>query len=368
MPKYQGVEKKKNRFYAHLQYENKRYTPRKGFATAKEATEWRSGKLQELEKGIVIESDLTLTGYIKIFLKDYLQTKGNIKTSSLINIESGFRNVVIPLIGQYKLQNLTPKLLQDFKNNITAKYSSYYAKNILIQLKRSLKRAVIWKYIKENPAADLEIPKIVIEKPVILNEVQLYTLLQNSPIRERALIGLGALAGLRISEILGLQWKYIDFQKGTIRIEYQCYRGDYRDPKTLKSKRTIPIIDDLVPILKEWKLRCPPPKKWLFPGITEKPLHGSSWEKYNFKPLLKRNNLPDVKFHSLRHAFNKMLLDRGMPIREVMQFMGHSDPKITIAVYDRESPKRLSDVSKNIKIFDSAGLRIKRRKTDSSIS
>jgi len=120
-------------------------------------------------------------------------------------IEGIFRNAVVPQLGNYRLQDLSPKNTQDFMNSLQLKYSNYHIKNTIIQLKRCLKRAVIWKYLKENPAVDLEIPRIGVEKPVLLTKDQLFNLLEAADIREKAIIALGGLAGLRISEILGLQ-------------------------------------------------------------------------------------------------------------------------------------------------------------------
>jgi integrase len=113
----------------------------------------------------------------------------------------------------------------------------------------------------------------------------------------------------------------------------------------------VPIIEDLEPILKEWKLKCPPPKTWLFPGRGNTPLYSPSWDKYNFKPLLKKLELPDVKFHSLRKLCVKILLDYGVPLREVMRIVGHTDPKITLAIYDSVTSKRLVDVSRKVSVF-----------------
>jgi len=363
-----GVEKKNDRWYAHLQYKNKVYTPGKSFKTAAEANLWRIEKKLELESGNeIINPEIRFTDYIKTYLKDFLAPRikeNKMQRVTFKAIEGIFRNAVVPKLGNYRLQDLSPKIMQDFMNSLQLKYSNYHIKNTIIQLKRCLKRAVIWKYLKENPAIDLEIPRIEIEKPTILTKDQLFDLLEAADIREKAIIALGGLAGLRISEILGLQWKNIDFIEDKIYIDKQYFQGQYKKPKSATSKRIIPIFSDLRPVLQEWKLKCPPPKKWLFPGRKECPLYGSSWEMYNFKPLLRQLDLPDVKFHSLRHLFNKMILDAGMPIREAMQILGHSDPKITVSIYDRLSPGRLVEVSRDIKFFNTPERRKKLRKNN----
>jgi len=56
-------------------------------------------------------------------------------------IEGIFRNAVVPQLGNYRLQDLSPKNTQDFMNSLQLKYSNYHIKNTIIQLKRCLKRA-----------------------------------------------------------------------------------------------------------------------------------------------------------------------------------------------------------------------------------
>jgi len=366
MQKYTGIYKKGNRYFVRFNYNHHTYTAGKSFRTRTEAFEWQQRKRKELEKGVnVTDSKITLEEYIKIFLRDYLLTRikdNKLKENSYNTIESAFRIALLPALGQYQLNELTPKIMQDFKNEIVMKYSSNHVKNIVIETKRALGRAVKWKYLAENPAADLEIPKIIPGKPRILTEDQLFILLQNAPIKARTAIAIAAFGGLRLSEVLGLQWKYIDLKNRTIRVEFQCYQGTYREVKTPSSVRTVPIIEDLLPILQEWKLKCPPPKKWLFPGSSgDKPMFTSSWSQYNFKPLLKKLDLPDVNFHSLRKLCTKLLLDNGIPLREVMGILGHSDPKITLQVYDSLTDQHLVRVTKDIRIFNNESTMLRKK-------
>jgi integrase len=76
----------------------------------------------------------------------------------------------------------------------------------------------------------------------------------------------------------------------------------------------------------------------------------STWLRLDYKPALKQARLPYVKPHALRHAFNKMIQDYGVPPREAMQIMGHSSKKMTFETYDRESVQRLVQVTRNLRI------------------
>ena len=144
--KYRGIEEKHGKFYAYLYYKKKRYTPGKGFKSKVKAHKWRLEKRRELENGInIVDPKITVKEYLKLYLKDYLVPRikeNKIKEASVNTIESAFRNVIVPMLGSYRLNDLSPKILQDFKNELLMKYSAYHIKNIIIEFKRALKIAV----------------------------------------------------------------------------------------------------------------------------------------------------------------------------------------------------------------------------------
>lgn len=125
----------------------------------------------------------------------------------------------------------------------------------------------------------------------------------------------------------------INFDEHTIFINLQYCRCRLKPPKA-NSERYVPILPDLDPLLKEVYLAS---TSWLFPGQKEGyPICVGGWTKRVFLPMLLEHGLPPVRYHSLRHTFNKLLYDHGIPQREVMQIMGHKPQGMTWH-YDRES-------------------------------
>jgi len=76
-------------------------------------------------------------------------------------------------------------------------------------------------------------------------------------------------------------WKDIDFKSDTISINRQYYGGTLKDPKTEKSNQVIPILPELKPILKEWKLQCKS-LKWVFPGSRNDIMDSRAWIVKNY--------------------------------------------------------------------------------------
>lgn len=355
MPKYPSIYKKQLKsgikYYGAKWHKGKTYTT-KLYSKAVDA----AGALEELnnqlKKDVLPEKKhITVRDFTNLYFQKYLSKKPGIQHITLKNIRSGLISI-IKIIGKLKLSDLTPEVLQDLQNKMLEHYDNGTVKVRLNEFRRVLKRAVKWKYIPYDPSADLD-PIYVdtdSKKPDILEKEQIAYILNNEDIqiRERSIIGLGALAGLRISEIFALKWKKIDFQLHTIHIDLQYCEGELKSPKK-SSLRTIQIIPELEPILKECRLQS---KSfiWLFPSCHNKPLSPQHWSRYYFRPLLKRLGLPVVYPHSLRHLFDKMMHDAGIPTRDVMNMMGHKQAKMTLH-YDRAVAGHLVDITRDLKIL-----------------
>ena len=166
-------------------------------------------------------------------------------------------------------------------------------------------------------------------------------------------IFLGAFYGLRRSEAIGLKWDAIDFQNDTITIRHTvtscCIDGkkiqEARDTtKTKSSMRTLP----LVPIFKELLLE----KKGQQTEYQR--VCGKSYDKRyldyicvdemgtlispnyltdSFPKLLEKNGLRRIRYHDLRHSCASLLLANGVPMKQIQEWLGHSDFSITANVY-----------------------------------
>ena len=143
--------------------------------------------------------------------------------------------------------------------------------------------------------------------------------------------------GLRQGELLALDWKHINLEDNTLKVERsvkEVYVYDnenakhietiFQTPKTLNSFRTVPIPSTMINILSKIKNK----KGLLFSDANGNPLKGKNisakWTK-----ILKECNIPHKKFHSIRHTYASMLLSKGVDIETVAELMGHSAISIT---------------------------------------
>ena len=155
--------------------------------------------------------------------------------------------------------------------------------------------------------------------------------------------------GMRISEVLGLQWKNINLSTGEIRIDKQLNRKkgnvmerELKGTKTHKARTIVvpPFVLDLLKAVdrqqKEWRLKMGP--AWQnFDGLVFTREDGTSMPHNSvsnaFKRIVARIDRPDLSFHSLRHTFITDEIRNGTDVKTVSETAGHSTIAVTMDVY-----------------------------------
>lgn len=213
--------------------------------------------------------------------------------------------------------------------------------------------AVRMDLVSDNPCRKVTIPKDEVnEKPIYSQEeiAQLLTAINGEPTKYRAFFFLIAYSGFRRSEMLGLEWKDIDFENDIISIKrtsnYTSERGIYTDAtKTKRSKRVLKISPYIMNILKELKdeqdeeaLRLG--DKWvetdrLFVKWNGEPMNNQT--PYGWlKEFCEKNELPFYGLHSFRHFAASALISAGLDVTTVSGALGHSNSTTTLNVYSHQ--------------------------------
>ena len=166
-------------------------------------------------------------------------------------------------------------------------------------------------------------------------------------------IFLGAFYGLRRSEAVGLRWSAIDFENNTLTIRHtvtSCNLSGKRvqiardTTKTKSSMRTLPLIPAFKELLlekreeqEEYRRLCGRSydKRYLdYICVDEMgTLISPDYLTASFPKLLKKNNLRHIRYHDLRHSCASLLLANGVPMKQIQEWLGHSDFSTTANVY-----------------------------------
>lgn len=213
-----------------------------------------------------------------------------------------------------------------------------------------LTSAVQWQVIFSNPCERVKPPKPEHTEARYLDEFQTADLLQalnGEPYQYAVMIQLLLFTGMRRGELLGLEWRDVDFFTNCLHIErsslYVPEKGVFEDStKTDTSKRVIKLSSTAVQLLndyREWQKQrqeeCG--SAWhntnrLFTAWNGKPMHPDTLSGW-FHEFVQRKKLPDVSIHSLRHTNATLMIASGVPIKTVSNRLGHANVTTTGNIY-----------------------------------
>ena len=258
-------------------------------------------------------------------------------------------------IGDMELNKLSPLVLQSFitgllqnGNKKTGNGLSANSVNAVISvIQSSLKTAHMLGLTAEYTADKLKRPKLT-EKPVecftITEQKQIEKAVMNGKKDKLYGILLCLYSGLRIGELIALQWSDIDLTRGILTVSKSCH--DSKDglvieaPKTISSRRAIPLPKQLLPILKSIKKKS---DALFVVSAKGKPVSVRSYQR-SFELLLKRLNIPHKGFHSLRHTFATRALECGMDVKTLSEILGHKNPTVTLNRYAHSLMEHKADM------------------------
>jgi len=141
--------------------------------------------------------------------------------------------------------------------------------------------------------------------------------------------------GLRISEILGLKWEDVDFEKLTLAVRRSVVNGEVDDVKTEFSEADLPLDPEFAQVLLRWNEACPTSGEgWMFPNpVTARPYHASPIQQDYIRQAGRKLGLGDIGWHTFRHTYRAWLDATGAPLGVQQKLMRHADIRTTMNVY-----------------------------------
>jgi integrase len=322
----------------------------KYFSTQREATEWLLEQRNNIGKGILDNTTLTIDQLLDLWIELKQSTVSTKTYNSYLYL---VKNHIRPALGKFKLKDLRPAHLQSlYKVKLESGLSTRSVRYIHTLIHNCLDTAIKWEMTSRNVAKQVQPPALKRRKATVLNREQTKIFLEKGVTsRWYPVYVLALMTGMREGEILGLRWTDVDLNKMILSVEQvaQYLPGQgivHHEPKTELSRRAVKLPRFVVDILRKHKEQQDVWRKvsvWEEHGLVFTTYVGTSISTRNllrdFQDLLAELGLPKIRIHDLRHTHATLLLMGNIHPKIVQERLGHSKINMTLDTYSHVIPE-----------------------------
>lgn len=329
---------------------------KQGFKTLKEAKQAYLDIQQAILNGDYLpinQKRFTYKELLDLYLPLYAQT---VKESSYYQFKRSMESKVLPVLGDVYLDKITPQLCQKAVNQ-WAKEIPVGFERVIMWASKVLKYAFKIGLIDSNPFDRVIKPKKPTKKKKdnFYTKDELETFLngaRDAGIMKYALFRLLAFSGMRIGELIALEWSDIDFFRKTVSINKTLTldkNGKIKigNPKTANSNRTVMLDDETMNILQKWRAEQSkriiylgkPQNDLIFPSECGSLLFNSTVHCWNEK-IAQKQGLKIIGLHGFRHTHASLCFEAGLTMQDVKDRLGHSNISTTMDIYTHVTKSR----------------------------
>jgi integrase len=332
----------------------RRYFNKTIHGTKKDAQKFLTAKMREKDLGVFIEpASINLNEYLDKWLLE--SAKPRLREATFENYRYLSSLYIREKLGSRKLSDIKPFDVQKLYNQLTEKgLSARTVRYVHAILTSAFSQAVKWQMLVVNPCNVVTLPRLKKTEMKAFSPEEARRFLEAAKDDKQGLVFAFALAsGMRPEEYLALQWKDICFEKNTATVQRTLIwrKGGgwyFSEPKTAKSRRTLPMPKNFFVELKRHKrLQAEQMLKlgqsyernnFVFATDEGKPIYLRNLRKRNFAKILEKADLTGFRLYDLRHSTATLLLSEGINPKIVSERLGHASIVLTLDTYSHVLP------------------------------
>lgn len=261
------------------------------------------------------------------------------KPSSRQETVKNIERYVIAGLGDLPLAEIDKFTLQNHVNALASQYSRSVVEKALIWSRAILEEAVDQELLGRNPGHKLEMPETRKVNRKTVDPARIADAFATLPIRERLMLRIALVLGLRPGEILALRWN--DVCPHSLRVDEGTVDGKVYDPKTESSVDHVWMPPEIKAEIEFWRSACgdPNPEDFIFPSPKGRVMRLDNYRKRMFRPALEKAGLKGVTFQQCRRTCATLLLNgKHGDLKDVQAHLRHAQASTTLEIYVQQVP------------------------------
>ncbi len=342
------------RFQARYYHAGARFPAPTTFQTKADAIAWLASIETDIRRGAWVDpggGGMTVAELAQRWL-DHDPSK---RASTLLRDEAILRLHVLPPLGGRRTDEVTPPDVQRLVNTWAKAQAPRTARRQYDVVRALFAYAVASDWLARSPCRGIDLPRVeALRRPPLASD-DVWRIAREMDQRYSPMVWLGAVLGLRWGEVAGLTVGSLDLLRGTLTVSDQLGRDrKLGPPKSSAGRRTLSLPRVLVELLAAHlavsALTAADADHLVFTTRQGAPLDYGHWRQRTWTPAVRAAGLPGTGFHDLRRAAATALVLDGVDLKTAQVRLGHSDPRLTLAVYaqatteaDRVAAERLGE-------------------------
>ena len=238
-----------------------------------------------------------------------------------------------PKWGEYLLGNVKAIAVEQWLRSLAlAPKTKVHIRNLMHLLYENARR---WELVDRNPIELVRQGGRRVSIPRVLQLDEVLRLLAELKEPYRTMVLVAVCLGLRVSEIIGLQWGDFDWESRTVLVQRSVVHARVGDTKTEYSRRPMPLDAALADAIWSWRSQSmyPTETDWVFANDRGKPRWQETILEKQLKPAASRAGIGKIGWHTFRHTYSTMLRSLGVDVKVQQELLRHADIQTTLNIY-----------------------------------